>query len=50
VRIAAVVSRDGSRISVLRRKGEGVEVIAGGGGALMDRLAHLWTRVAAEQS
>jgi hypothetical protein len=50
VRIAAVVSRDGSRISVLRRKDEGVQVIEGGGGALMDRLARLWTRVAAERS
>jgi hypothetical protein len=50
VRIAATVARDGSCISVLRRHGEPVQVIEGGGGALMEQLLHIWTRVAADRS
>jgi hypothetical protein len=50
VRIAATVARDGSRLAVLHPRDEPVQVIEGGGGALMERLADVWTRVAAEQS
>ncbi len=46
------VARDGSHVSLLRRRGSEPEVVPGddGGGELMGQLLTIWDRVAAAEN
>ncbi len=50
LRVTVSVARDGSHVSLLRRRGGETEVVPGGGGELMGQLLTIWERVAATEN
>jgi hypothetical protein len=50
LRVTVAVARDGSHVSLLRRRGGKAEVVPGGDGELMGRLLTIWDRVAAAEN
>jgi hypothetical protein len=50
LRVTVAVARDGSHVSLLRRRGGEPEPVPGGDGELMGRLLTIWDRVSATEN